>query len=902
MSKYVFFFGGGESEGKDLGKEILGGKGFGLSVMTGLGIPVPPGFTISTDVCTEYFRSGGKYPAGVREDVTRNLDRVAKLVGTTFGDAKNPLLVSVRSGARASMPGMMDTILNLGLTDETVKGLASATNNPRFAWDAYRRFITMYANVVLGLDREPFEHALREAKQAAGVRDDSQIPAESLQKLVTDYKQLVKQHSGKEFPNDPHDQLWGAIGAVFNSWNNDRAKVYRKMHQIPDEWGTACNVQAMVFGNMGDDCATGVCFTRDPSTGEKRFFGEFLPNAQGEDVVAGIRTPLKISQKDAAASGQKDSLESVLPESYKQLLEVQQKLESHFRDMQDIEFTIQKNRLWLLQTRNGKRTMRAAVRIAVDMVHEGVISKDEAVMRVDAARLSELFLPRLDPADAKTAENQGKLLAQGLGASPGYAAGEIVFTADEAERLAGQGKEVILVRRETSPEDIHGMKAARGILTATGGMTSHAAVVARGMGKCCVAGCSSLAVDYATETVVVHRTNDKLTLKKGDKITLDGASGKVFQNVLPVSAAVSDPQFDEIMKWADETRRLRVRANGDTPLDARNARRFGAEGIGLCRTEHMFFEAERIFAVREMILASDEKGRRRALEKIMPMQRDDFMGIFRELAGLPVTIRLLDPPLHEFLPEHESDLRALAKELNVTYEVLKSRNDSLREFNPMLGHRGCRLAVTYPEIYETQARAIALAAVDCRRAQIQVKPEIMIPLVGTSEEIRRLRELVSRTVDSVFEKEGVRVDYHVGTMIELPRACVIADEIAKEAEFFSFGTNDLTQTTWGLSRDDAGRFLPAYVDQKWISIDPFVALDRRGVGELMKIAVAKGRSTRANLKIGICGEHGGEPSSIEFCHEIGLDYVSCSPFRVPTARLAAAQAALAGKVPASSTS
>ena len=901
MSKFVFFFGGGESEGKDLGKEILGGKGYGLSVMTGLGIPVPPGFTISTDVCTEFFRSGGKYPAGVQEDVTRNLARVASLVGTTFGDAKNPLLVSVRSGGRASMPGMMDTILNLGLTDETVKGLAEATNNPRFAYDAYRRFVTMYANVVMGLDREPFEHALREAKSAAGVRDDSELSADALQKLVVLYKKLVKQHGGKDFPNDPHEQLWGAIGAVFHSWNNDRAKIYRKMHQIPDEWGTACNVQAMVFGNMGDDCATGVCFTRDPSTGEKRFFGEFLPNAQGEDVVAGIRTPLKITQRDASASGQKASLESTLPDSYKQLMEVQQKLEAHFRDMQDIEFTIQKNRLWLLQTRNGKRTMRAAVRIAVDMMQEGVISRDEAVMRVDAGRLSELFLPRLDPADAKNAEDQGKLLAQGLGASPGYAAGEIVFTADEAERLAGQGKDVILVRRETSPEDIHGMKAARGILTATGGMTSHAAVVARGMGKCCVAGCSSLSVDYQTETVTVHRKTDKLVLKKGDKITLDGASGKVFNNVLPVSAAVSDPQFDEIMRWADETRRLRVRANGDTPLDARNARRFGAEGIGLCRTEHMFFEAERIFAVREMILANDEAGRRKALEKIMPMQRDDFVGIFRELAGLPVTIRLLDPPLHEFLPESDSDLKALADELGVSFATLKSRNESLREFNPMLGHRGCRLAVTYPEIYETQARAIALAAVDCRRAQIHVKPEIMIPLVGTEEEISRLRQLVVRVVDAVFEKENVRVDYHVGTMIELPRACMVADDIAKHADFFSFGTNDLTQTTWGFSRDDAGRFLPVYVDQKWIAIDPFVALDRTGVGELMKLAVAKGRAVRPNLKIGICGEHGGEPSSIEFCHQIGLDYVSCSPFRVPTARLAAAQAALAGKVGASST-
>jgi pyruvate,orthophosphate dikinase len=901
MARYVYFFGGGEAEGKGLGKELLGGKGYGLMVMTSLGIPVPPGFTLTTEVCTEYFRSGGRYPDGLRGDVEAMLQRVGTLVGATFGDKDNPLLVSVRSGARASMPGMMDTILNLGLTDQTVEGLAARTGDARFAFDAYRRFITMYANVVMGLDREPFEHALRAAKEQAGVRDDSALPAEVLRKLVQTYKALVCEHVRADFPQDPLEQLWGAIGAVFRSWNNERARVYRKMHQIPEEWGTACTVQAMVFGNMGNDSATGVCFTRDPSTGEKRFFGEFLPNAQGEDVVAGIRTPLKITRKDAAAAGAGESLESLMPESYAQLFDVQQKLEKHFRDMQDIEFTIQKGRLWLLQTRNGKRTMRAAVRIAVDMTSEGLISREEAVMRVDAGRLSELFLPRLDPNDARTAEAQGKLLAQGLGASPGYAAGEIVFSADEAERLAGQGKDVILVRKETSPEDIHGMKAARGILTATGGMTSHAAVVARGMGKCCVAGCSSLAVDYHTETVTVHRAGEKLVLKKGDKLTLDGTSGKVFHGVLPVSAAVADPQFDEVMRWADEARRLRVRANADTPLDARNARRFGAEGIGLCRTEHMFFEADRIAAVREMILAADESGRRRALEKILPMQREDFTGIFRELAGLPVTIRLLDPPLHEFLPEKDEDLRALAAEVKVPFDVLKRRNDALREFNPMLGHRGCRLAITYPEIYETQARAIALAAVDCRRAQIQVKPEIMIPLVGTEEEIRRMRELVARAVDAVFDREGVRVDYHIGTMIELPRACVVADEIARHAEFFSFGTNDLTQTVWGLSRDDAGRFLPAYVDQKVLQNDPFVVLDRGGVGELMKLAVAKGRGARPGMKIGICGEHGGEPSSVAFCHDIGLDYVSCSPFRVPTARLAAAQAALADRVAASST-
>jgi len=896
-TEYVYFF----DEAAGLGKDLLGGKGHGLAAMTSLGIPVPPGFTITTEVCGLYFAAGNALPERVPALVRDKLARVGTLVGATFGDADNPLLVSVRSGAPASMPGMMDTILNLGLTRQTVAGLAKRTDNPRFAFDAYRRFIMMYSNVVLGVERELFEHELRMEKDRSGVRDDSAISAEMLQKLVETFHSIVRRETGAAFPDDPYDQLWGAIGAVFRSWNNDRAKTYRKMHQIPAEWGTACNVQAMVFGNMGSDCATGVCFTRDPSTGEKRFFGEFLPNAQGEDVVAGIRTPLKISRRDADASGAKDSLESLMPVSHAQLIAVQSQLETHFRDMQDIEFTIQNGKLWLLQTRNGKRTMRASVRIAVDMVAERMISRDEAIARVDASRLPEMFLPRLDASDAKAAEAEGKLLASGLGASPGYAAGEIVFTADEAERLAGQGKDVILVRRETSPEDIHGMKAAQGILTATGGMTSHAAVVARGMGKCCVAGCSSVGVDYTSQTVTVHRPSGKLVLKRGDRITLDGTTGKVFLGVLPVSPAATDPQFDEVMRWADEVRVLRVRANADTPLDARNARRFGAEGIGLCRTEHMFFEAERIAAVREMILADNEAGRRKALEKILPMQRDDFVGIFRELAGLPVTIRLLDPPLHEFLPEHDADLNALAKDLGVPFDVLKRRNEGLREFNPMLGHRGCRLAITYPEIYETQARAIALAAADCRRAQIQVKPEIMIPLVATREEIHRLRDLVTRVVDEVFAAEGVRVDYHVGTMIELPRACLVADQIAEWAEFFSFGTNDLTQTTWGLSRDDAGRFLPTYIDQNVITRDPFVTLDREGVGALMKLALQKGRSVRPDLKVGICGEHGGEAASVEFCHGLGLDYVSCSPFRVPTARLAAAQAALAADVARSST-
>lgn len=894
MDRKVFYFGSGVAEGHGLGKELLGGKGFGLHVMTELGIPVPPGFTISTEVCADYM-AGGALSEALQASIRASLVRVEGAVGAVFGDLDNPLLLSVRSGARASMPGMMDTVLNLGLNDQTAAALAKKSGSERFALDAYRRFITMYSNVVLSMEREPFEHFLSEARSKSGARDDASIPAEALREVVARSKAYFEQRQGKPFPQDPWEQLWGAIGAVFHSWNNERAKVYRRTYNIPDHWGTACNVQAMVFGNVGDDCATGVCFTRDPSTGERRFFGEFLPNAQGEDVVAGIRTPLKITAKDARAAGSASSLESSMPACFQELLAMQDKLEKHFRDMQDIEFTIQHGKLWLLQCRNGKRTMRAAVRIAVEMVSEGLIDKRDAISRIEANRLNELFLPRLDATDAKEAEKKGLFLAQGLPASPGYAAGEIVFTADEAERLAHEGRAVILVRRETSPEDIHGMKAAKGILTATGGLTSHAAVVARGMGKCCVAGCSALTVDYRTETVTVHRANDTVVLKKGEKITLDGTAGRLYESELPVSAAAADNQFEQILGWADEVRSIGVRANADTPSDARNARRFGAQGVGLCRTEHMFFEADRIAAVREMILATSEPERRKALEKILPMQRQDFVGIFTELSGLPVTIRLLDPPLHEFLPEHDEELRALATEMNVDFDVLSRRNQALREFNPMLGHRGCRLAITFPEIYETQARAIAEASVECKRAGIDARPEVMIPLVGTRAELAALRTLVEQTMDAVYAAAGVRVDYTVGTMIELPRACLVADEIAQVADFFSFGTNDLTQTTWGLSRDDAGRFLPAYVDKKVIPGDPFESLDTVGVGGLMRIAVEKGRATRAGLKIGICGEHGGDPASIAFCVQIGLDYVSCSPFRVPTARLAAAQASLSGK-------
>ncbi|MBI2892079.1 MAG: pyruvate, phosphate dikinase [Deltaproteobacteria bacterium] len=883
---HVYFFGAGKADGTKDDKNLLGGKGAGLAEMTNLGIPVPPGFTITTEVCTHYTQHGGVYPPDLKDDVQEALRRVEDLVGARFGDAANPLLVSVRSGARASMPGMMDTILNLGLNDDTCAGLVARTGDRRFALDAYRRFITMYSDIVLRVGRSRFEEALARRRAAANVQHDHQVPAEALAELVAEYKQIVREATGKPFPTDPAEQLWGAISAVFRSWNNDRAVTYRKMYDIPETWGTAVNVQAMVFGNQGEDCATGVAFTRDPSTGERRFFGEYLPNAQGEDVVAGIRTPLHLTRANGAGS-----LEERLPEAYASLVAVYQKLEKHFRDMQDIEFTVQRGKLWLLQTRNAKRTARAAVKVAVDMVAEGLIDRDTALLRVDPGTIDQLLHPTLDPKAPR------KAIAKGLPASPGAVNGHVVFSAEEAEEEADKGRRVILVRTETSPEDISGMKVARGILTSRGGMTSHAAVVARGMGKCCVAGTTEIDVDEAKGQFTVRGT----IVKRGDNITLDGSTGEVFLGEIPTIPATLFDEFKTVLKWADEVRRLKVRANADTPDDARIAREFGAEGIGLCRTEHMFFAPERIAAVREMILSADEAGRRAALAKILPMQREDFVGIFKAMEGLPVTIRLLDPPLHEFLPVEREDLEELAREMKVDYETLRRRRAALAEFNPMLGHRGCRLAITFPEIYEVQTQAIAEAAVEVARAGIKVIPEIMIPLVAVEEEIAKMRELVTRVCDAVFAAAGVRPDYTVGTMIELPRACVVADEIARHADFFSFGTNDLTQTVFGLSRDDAGKFLPAYVERGVLPKDPFVALDRGGVGAMMRIAIERGRKTKPRIKLGICGEHGGEPSSVEFCHEIGLDYVSCSPFRVPVARLVAGQSTVRGTAAISST-
>ncbi len=902
MAKSVFFFGDGHPEGDPKRRDLLGGKGAGLAEMTGLGLPVPPGFTISTEVCNAY---AGTLPDAARSEIEAALARLEKSMGARLGDPSAPLLVSVRSGARASMPGMMDTILNLGLNDAVAEGLAAKTKSPRFAYDAYRRFIAMHAGIALGVSREPFEHALDETRArvatARGVDrtrlnaeelkravPDSDIPAEELKALVTRFKAIVKKETGKDFPSDPREQLWQAIEAVFKSWNNHRAIVYRRMHEIPDAWGTACNVQAMVFGNLGDTSATGVAFTRDPSTGERQLYGEWLPNAQGEDVVAGIRTPQPIR----AGRGPDDSLETKMPEAYRELSRIATTLERHFRDMQDLEFTIQGGKLYMLQCRTGKRAARAAVRIAVDMAAEGLITKEEAVLRVDPGGLDQLLHPTLDPKAPK------KLLARGLSASPGAASGHIVFSADEAERRAGQGKPVILVRVETSPEDIHGMKAARGILTARGGMTSHAAVVARGMGKPCVAGVSAVAVNYDTQTMTVTVYDDaglpteSVTLKKGDIITIDGGSGHVYGGEVPTVSAALSGEFGLLMSWADKVRTMKVRANADTPLDARTARAFGAEGIGLCRTEHMFFEEERIEAMREMILADDSRGRAAALSKLLPFQREDFIGLFREMRGLPVTIRLLDPPLHEFLPTEPKQLEQLSRNMGVPVQKLAQRTKDLHEFNPMLGHRGCRLAITFPEIYAMQARAILEAAVRVAGEGTEVLPEIMIPLAITRAELERTRAIVDEVAKEVFEKAGKRVPFTFGTMIELPRAALLAAELARPAEFFSFGTNDLTQATMGLSRDDAGKFLPAYVETGILPKDPFVSLDQEGVGALVEMAVARGRSVRAKIKLGVCGEHGGDPASIGFFQKLGLDYVSCSPFRVPIARLAAAQAAL----------
>lgn len=880
--KFVYFFAAGEAEGNAGMKSILGGKGANLAEMTALGLPVPPGFTISTEVCTHYYEAGGALPAWVRPAVEAAMKRVETKIGKKFGDVANPLLFSVRSGARASMPGMMDTILNLGLNDQTVEGLAKSSNNPRFAWDSYRRFIQMYSDVVMGMNSSMLEVTLEDLKDEKGYKLDTEMTVEDLKELVKKFKDLVRQSTGAMFPTDPWEQLWGAISAVFHSWNTPRAITYRELHDIPASWGTAVNVQSMVFGNMGDDSATGVAFTRDPSTGEKKFYGEFLVNAQGEDVVAGIRTPHPLTKESANGSGL-TSLEEEMPVAFKQLVENYQKLEKHYRDMQDIEFTIEKGTLWMLQTRNGKRTAKAALAIACDMIDEGLIKEEEALMRIDPASLDQLLHPTLDPKAEKT------MLAKGLPASPGGVHGQIVFSSEEAVEWREKGKKVILVRVETSPEDIAGMVAAQGILTTRGGMTSHAAVVARGMGKCCVAGCGEIDVDYRTETMKVKG----YVLKKGDVITLDGSTGEVFLGEIKTVDPKLDNKFERIMNLADQWRRLKIRTNADTPKDAEVAKNFGAEGIGLCRTEHMFFGADRIDSVREMILSESREERERALAKLLPMQRGDFTALFKIMKGYPVTIRLLDPPLHEFVPHDEAEIIELSKRINQDAERLRNKIRSLHEFNPMLGHRGCRLAITYPEIYEMQVRAIAEAACEVMKSTGEkLTPEIMIPLVGMEKEIEVLRELTVRTVEKVQSECKMKFDYLVGTMIELPRAAVTADSIADHADFFSFGTNDLTQTTLGLSRDDSGRFLGSYVSQGILPKDPFVTIDRTGVGALVRMGTDLGRRTKPNLKVGICGEHGGDPDSVEFFHSVGLDYVSCSPYRVPIARLAAARAAI----------
>ncbi|MEA2107956.1 MAG: pyruvate, phosphate dikinase [Pseudomonadota bacterium] len=880
--KHVYTFGNGVAEGNASMKNILGGKGANLAEMTSIGIPVPPGFTISTDTCVYFYQHQDQYPEGLTEQVQEALRKTEDIMGRRFGDPENPLLFSVRSGARVSMPGMMDTVLNLGLNDDTIKGIIKQSGNERFAYDSYRRFIQMYGNVVMGIDGEKLEILLEEAKEKKGVELDTELNALDLKEVVGLLKERIQELTGSSFPEDPKAQLWGAISAVFKSWNNQRAVTYRRLNNIPDHWGTAVNVQVMVFGNMGDDCATGVAFTRDPSTGENYFFGEFLVNAQGEDVVAGIRTPQPINNVGKTDSSLA-SLEEVMPDLYRQLVKIYQKLEHHYRDMQDMEFTIEKDKLWLLQTRNGKRTSKASIKIAVDMVSEGLIDKKEAVLRIDPQQLDQLLHPMLDP-DAPR-----NTLAKGLPASPGAACGEVVFSADEAEEFNEEGKAVILVRIETSPEDIHGMHASRGILTARGGMTSHAAVVARGMGKCCVAGCGDIRLDYEAEYFKVGDT----VVKKGEIITLDGSTGEVFLGTIPTIEPALTGEFGTFMEWVDEFRRLKVRTNADTPHDSTVARNFGAEGIGLCRTEHMFFEEDRIMAVREMILADDLSGREKALAKILPMQKSDFLGIFTAMNGLPVTIRLLDPPLHEFLPHTDQELKVLAQSMGVQFETLKERTAALHEFNPMLGHRGCRLGISYPEIYAMQTKAIIEAACELvKEKQLDIIPEIMVPLVADVKELKILKEKIIAICDETISRYGVTLDYMIGTMIELPRAAITADEIAKEAEFFSFGTNDLTQTTFGLSRDDAGKFLKDYIDQGIFVRDPFVTIDIDGVGALVEMGVNKGRQSRPELKVGICGEHGGEPASVEFCHRAGLNYVSCSPYRVPIARLAAAQAAL----------
>jgi pyruvate,orthophosphate dikinase len=887
MARWVYSFGDGKAEGSADMRELLGGKGANLAEMSAIGLPVPPGFTISTEVCTWFYDHDGRYPDDLAAAVDGALKRVEATVGARFGDPADPLLVSVRSGARASMPGMMDTVLNLGLNDDTVAGLAAASGDARFAWDSYRRFIQMYGNVVLGLDHYDFESLLEQVKDEQGVQLDTELEAEQLEDLARRYQALVEERLGSPFPLDPREQLWGAIGAVFGSWMNQRAITYRRLHHIPDEWGTAVNVQAMVFGNMGDDCATGVAFTRDPSTGNNRFYGEYLVNAQGEDVVAGIRTPQTLTLAGKAVQGSDaPAMEEAMPEIFAQLSDVRTTLERHYRDMQDIEFTVQGGKLWMLQTRTGKRTTAAALRIAVDMANEGLITRAEAIGRIEPTSLDQLLHPTLDP-DADVV-----LFARGLPASPGAASGIVVFDADLAVARAAAGEEVILARVETSPEDIHGMHAAKGIFTTRGGMTSHAAVVARGMGRPCVAGAGDVRIDYQARTMSCAGQ----MVQEGDEITIDGAAGTVMLGAVPTIEPKFSDDFETIMEWADEVRRMRVRANAETPEDVRTARRFGAEGIGLCRTEHMFFDGERIVAMRQMILAGDEAGRRQALDRLLPMQRQDFVDLFTIMAGLPVTIRLLDPPLHEFLPHHEEEMREVAEAAGVTLAEVRRRLARLDEINPMLGHRGCRLAVSFPEICEMQARAIFEAAVDvARKSGETVIPEVMIPLAATRKEIDLLKSIIDRVADEVRAERDVPLDYLVGTMIELPRAALRAGDIAESAAFFSFGTNDLTQTTFGLSRDDAGNFLETYLQKNIFQIDPFVSLDTVGVGELVEIAAERGRATRPDIKLGICGEHGGDPASIAFCEGIGLEYVSCSPYRVPIARLAAAQATITAK-------
>jgi pyruvate,orthophosphate dikinase len=886
MTKWVYSFGSEKTEGNAGMRDLLGGKGANLAEMASLGLPVPPGFTITTEVCTHYYKNGDSYPEELTSLVESALEQVEKAMGMGFGNPENPLLVSVRSGARVSMPGMMDTVLNLGLNDETIEGLAKQSNDKRFAWDSYRRFVQMYGDVVLGVDHHDFEEVISTYKEDNGIKEDTEIMAEGWQDIVAQFKAMVELQLGKPFPNDPKEQLWGAIGAVFGSWMVPRAITYRKINDISSDWGTAVNVQSMVFGNMGDDCATGVAFTRDPSTGENYFYGEYLINAQGEDVVAGIRTPQSLSKlgREKEGSGL-PSMEESMPEVFNQLGDLRDKLEGHFRDIQDLEFTVQKGELFMLQTRTGKRSAKAALKIAVDMVEEGCISKEEALMRIEPSSLDQLLHPTLDP------NAERNIITKGLPASPGAASGKVVFTSDEAEAKKLIGESVILCRQETSPEDIHGMHAAAGILTSRGGMTSHAAVVARGMGKCCVAGAGELQIDAKTNKISVNGTQ----LTENDVITIDGSTGEVILGEVPTVKPEMSGDFGKLMSWADERRRMKVRTNAETELDAKTAVDFGAEGIGLCRTEHMFFDHTRIQNVREMIFAIDESERRKALEKLLPAQRGDFKELFEIMKGLPITVRLLDPPLHEFLPHEEEDVKHFAEIAGVDEEIVHRRLEDLKEMNPMLGHRGCRLGITYPEIYEMQARAIFEAALEVAGTGEIVIPEIMIPLVATCKELQLMRDIVIKTADAVFKEKGKKVKYSVGTMIELPRAALTANKIAESADFFSFGTNDLTQTTLGMSRDDVANFLPFYTDKGIFEKDPFASLDTEGVGELIEIAKERGRKTNPKIKLGICGEHGGDPASIEFCEKVGLDYVSCSPYRVPIARLAAAQATIRGK-------